>query len=203
LESNGTVEWYMENNLHKRIIDRDDKDVAGVGQLRVLQVTRDVRLGAARTCRLFVDKISIGAHLESEKLETRACSGRTEGSGNANDEAFARTKDLREVDLVARRAFDEVNVGEAVSNPDKRSGGAVEAGGPGKAGEWPRVGDWQVPCCGGTLSCEHDGIIGDWDGGSGGIVDATGRGIERMTGPSRWEGELSKRKRTSRVGSRK
>ena len=38
----------MVTNIHKRVIDREDEDLTGLLELRVVNVTRDVGAGASR-----------------------------------------------------------------------------------------------------------------------------------------------------------
>jgi len=49
-------EWYAETHrvedLHKRVVDRDDEDIAGVLQALEVDVTRDVSLRACWACEV-------------------------------------------------------------------------------------------------------------------------------------------------------
>lgn len=78
----------------KWVIDRDNKDLAGILELVAADVARDMS-GRAR---------------------------RAEGCWHANDEAFAGRELLGQVDLITRGTFDEVDIGDGITGFDHVGG---------------------------------------------------------------------------------
>ena len=103
------------NNLHKRVVDGDHEDLAGVLQRRVVDVAGHVGAGARRACG------SGGSVVSYRHMYMAVYHGfgniwkRTEGSRDTDDNALA-LKLLGDVDLVAGRGLDEVNVWDGIAN---------------------------------------------------------------------------------------
>ena len=73
--------------LHERVIDRDNKDLAGILELVTGNVAWDVGVGACWR----------------------------EGSRNSNDETFAGGEFFGEIDLVAGGVLEEINVRNSIA----------------------------------------------------------------------------------------
>lgn len=90
----------IESFLHKRVVDRHDKDVADLLDLGVVDPARDVLAGA----------------------------GASEGTGDANDVAVADLELLSQVDAVGGRVLKQgAGAGDLVANLDAGGGRGVEA----------------------------------------------------------------------------
>ncbi len=74
--------------LHESIVDRNDKDLTSTVKLVAQHVAGDVVIRAARR----------------------------ESSRNADDEAFARSEQLGEIDLVARRVLEDLDAGNGIAD---------------------------------------------------------------------------------------
>lgn len=101
LYSREFVRW---ENLHKGVIDGDHKDLAGLLQLGVVHVARDVGAGASGASKKLVG-MSYSCRDEGDRTESRR---------GANDDTLALDL-LGEVDFVAGRVLDEVKVGDGVA----------------------------------------------------------------------------------------
>lgn len=116
------------NNLHKRVVDGDHEDLAGVLQRRVVDVAGHVGAGASRACG------SGGSVVSYRHMYMAVYHGfgniwkRTEGSRDTNDNALA-LKLLGDVDLVARRGLDEINAGDRVADLHGDTCGRLETAG--------------------------------------------------------------------------
>jgi len=102
-------------NLHKWVVDRDDKHLTGVLQRRVVDVAGHVGAGARRACG---SEGSLVSYRHRYMAANHGCGNiwkRTEGSWDTDDNTLA-LKLLGDVDLVARRGLDEVDAGDGVAN---------------------------------------------------------------------------------------
>jgi hypothetical protein len=97
-------------NLHKRVVDGDHEDLTGVLQRRMVDVARHVGAGARRACGSGGLLVS---YRHSRYMEAyHGCGNiwkRTEGSRDTDDNALALEL-LGDVDLVARRGLEELNL---------------------------------------------------------------------------------------------
>ena len=115
-------------NLHKWVVDRDDKHLTGVLQRRVVDVAGHVGAGARRACG------SGGSVVSYRHMYMAVYHGfgniwkRTEGSRDTDDNALA-LKLLGDVDLVARRGLNEINAGDRVADLHRDTCGRLEAAG--------------------------------------------------------------------------
>ena len=118
-------------SLHERVVDRDDKHFAGVLQSGVVDVPGHVGAGARRACG------SGGSVVSYRHMYMAVYHGfgniwkRTEGSRDTDDNALA-LKLLGDVDLVARRGLDKLNVGDGIANLDIGTGRRLEGTGSAK-----------------------------------------------------------------------
>ena len=116
------------NNLHKRVVDGDHEDLAGVLQRRVVDVAGHVGAGARRACG---SGGSLVSYRHRYMAANHGCGNiwkRTEGSWDTDDNTLA-LKLLGDIDLVAGRGLDEVNVWNGIANLDTGAGGRLEATG--------------------------------------------------------------------------
>lgn len=109
-----------KDNIHKRIIDRNDKNLPGVLQLGVVDVPGYV---GARASRAYTYMVSFPYYRKGV-----LGGARTKGGRSANDNTLVLDL-LGQVDLVTRGVFDEdVEVGEGVALLNEGRGGVVEEG---------------------------------------------------------------------------
>ena len=114
-------------NLHKRVVNRDHKDLASVLQRGVVDVTGHVGAGACRACGLKDHSSATGTGTRTAVY--RGCERiwkRTEGSRDADDNAFT-LEFLGDVDLVAGRGLDELNAGDGIAHLDIEASRGLEA----------------------------------------------------------------------------
>jgi hypothetical protein len=116
-------------NLHKRVVDGDHEDLTGVLQRRMVDVARHVGAGARRACGSGGLLVS---YRHSRYMEAyHGCGNiwkRTEGSRDTDDNALALEL-LGDVDLVARRGLDELNLWNGIANLNAGACGRLEAAG--------------------------------------------------------------------------
>ena len=115
-------------NLHKWVVDRDDKHLTGVLQRRVVDVAGHVGAGARRACG---SGGSLVSYRHRYMAANHGCGNiwkRTEGSRNTDNNALA-LKLLGDVDLVARRGLKEINAGDRVADLHGDTCGRLEAAG--------------------------------------------------------------------------
>jgi hypothetical protein len=114
-------------NLHERIVNRDHEDLSGVFQSWVVDETRHVGARTRRACGSGGSLVSY-RHRNTGSGVPWLVWKLTERSRDANNNALA-LKLLGDVDLVAGRGLDEVDVGDGIANLHAGTRRRLEAAG--------------------------------------------------------------------------
>jgi hypothetical protein len=117
----GRVEACAPGFHHKGIVDRHDEHVAGVFELGVADVAWDV---CARASGAYIESATDHIYLVAQCHKKQAVWRRTKSSRNSNDNALLQL--LGEIDLVARRVLEQLDVGDRIADLDKGRTSGVE-----------------------------------------------------------------------------